>query len=110
MLLSLGAVKPGSFFPGCPIMLPSGAITGRRFSLQPGTGGTIKYGLEVWAYCLMTNHIHRITFPHHQDSPARTLAATQRRYSLLINRRIRRGGHLWQGRFFSCPLCPHYYQ
>jgi hypothetical protein len=44
----------------------------------------------------MTNHIHLMTFHHYQDSPARTLAATQTRYSQLINRRIRRGGHLWQ--------------
>ncbi|MBM4293762.1 MAG: hypothetical protein FJ126_02515 [Deltaproteobacteria bacterium] len=25
-----------------------------------------KYGLEVWACCLMTNHIHLIAVPHHQ--------------------------------------------
>ena len=67
-----------------------------------------KYGLEVWAYCLMTNHIHLIAFPHHQDSLARTLAAAHTRYSRLINRRTRKGGHLWQGRFFSCPLDDEY--
>ena len=67
-----------------------------------------KYGLEVWAYCLMTNHIHLIAFPHHQDSLARTLAAARTRYSQLINRRTRKGGHLWQGRFFSCPLDDEY--
>ena len=67
-----------------------------------------KYGLEVWSYCLMTNHIHLIAFPHHQDSLARTLAAAHTRYSQLINRRTRKGGHLWQGRFFSCPLDDEY--
>ena len=64
-------------------------------------------GLEVWAYCLMTNHIHLIAFPHHQDSLARTLATAHTRYSQLINRRTRKG-HLWQGRFFSCPLDDEY--
>ena len=55
-----------------------------------------KYGLEIWAYCLMTNHIHLIAFPHHQASLARPLAAAHTRYSQLINRRTRKGGHLWQ--------------
>jgi hypothetical protein len=56
----------------------------------------------------MTNHIHLIAFPHHQDSLAQTLAAAPTRYSQLINRRTRKGGHLWQGRFFSCPLDDDY--
>jgi hypothetical protein len=64
--------------------------------------------LEVWAYCLMTNHIHLIAFPHQQDSLARALAAAHTRYSRLINRRTGKGGHLWQGRFLSCPLDDEY--
>jgi len=74
-------------------MPPSGVISGRMFSLQPGTGRYLawlteyanKYGLEVWAYGLMTNHIHLIAFPHSPNSQARTLATTHTRYSGLIN-------------------------
>ena len=58
-----------------------------------------KYGLEIWAYCLMTNYIHFIAFPTHHDSLARTLASADTPYSQLINRRTRKGGHLWQGSF-----------
>jgi hypothetical protein len=29
-----------------------------------------KYGLEVLAYCLMTNHIHLVAIPHEEDSLA----------------------------------------
>jgi putative transposase len=67
-----------------------------------------KYGMEVWAYCLMTNHVHIIAFPHSPESLARTLAAAHTRYSQMINRRTGKGGHLWQGRFFSCPLDDDY--
>ncbi len=67
-----------------------------------------KDGLEIWVYCLMTNHIHLIAYPHRQDSLARTLAATHTRYSQMVNRRTGRSGHLWQGRFFSCPLDDDY--
>jgi putative transposase len=56
----------------------------------------------------MTNHIHLIAFPYYQDSLARTLATAHTHYSRLINSRTRIGGHLWQGRFFSCPLDDEY--
>ncbi|AEB08082.1 transposase [Desulfobacca acetoxidans] len=67
-----------------------------------------RYDSEVWAYCLMANHVHLIVCPHSQESLSRTLAATHTRYSQWINRRIKRGGHLWQGRFSSCPLDDDY--
>ena len=31
-----------------------------------------RYGLAVWAYCLMPNHIHLIAVPQHELSLART--------------------------------------
>ncbi|MBM4286295.1 MAG: hypothetical protein FJ128_13780 [Deltaproteobacteria bacterium] len=34
-----------------------------------------KYGLEVWACGLMTNHIHLIAVPHHQGPVGRESAA-----------------------------------
>ena len=34
-----------------------------------------KYGLEVWAYCLMTNHIHFVVVPKRQDSLGLALRA-----------------------------------
>ena len=63
-----------------------------------------RYGLAVWAYCLMSNHVHLIAVPSRPDSLARTLAATHMRHSQAVNRERGTSGHLWQGRYYSCPL------
>lgn len=63
-----------------------------------------KHGLEIWAYCLMSNHVHWIVVPRDEHSLARTFRGAHTAFSLSINRKRRETGHLWQNRFFSCPL------
>jgi putative transposase len=63
-----------------------------------------RYGLAVFAYCLMTNHVHFVAVPSLDDSMGRTFRDTQQAYASKFNRKIRESGHLWQGRFYSCPL------
>lgn len=63
-----------------------------------------KCGLEVLAYCLMSNHIHLVAVPREEDSMARTLARAHMCYTQHFNRKYSLSGHLWQGRFFSCVL------
>jgi len=63
-----------------------------------------KYGLEVFGYCLMTNHVHIIAIPHQADSLAKAIGRTHFRYTQYINRFHKRSGHLWQSRFYSCAL------
>ncbi len=63
-----------------------------------------KCGLRIWAYCLMGNHIHFVAVPQSSDSMARTFNQAHMCYSQYFNRRTGRRGHLWQGRFYSCPL------
>jgi putative transposase len=58
-----------------------------------------KAGAEVWAYCLMPNHVHVIVTPADADGLRRTFADAHRRYTGFINARHRWTGHLWQGRF-----------
>ena len=58
-----------------------------------------KAGSEIWAYCLMPNHVHIIVVPSHEDGLRRTFAEVHRRYTGFINARNRWTGHLWQGRF-----------
>ena len=60
--------------------------------------------LKIWAYSLMDNHVHFIVVPQEPDSMARTFNQAHMRYSQYFNRRIKKRGHLWQGRFYSCPL------
>ena len=61
----------------------------------------VKAGSEIWAYCLMPNHVHMIIVPSHEDGLRQTFADAHRRYTGYINARLRVTGHLWQGRFGS---------
>jgi len=54
---------------------------------------------EVWAWCLMPNHVHLILVPSDRDGLRRALAAVHRRYAGIIHARRKRTGHFWQGRF-----------
>lgn len=63
-----------------------------------------RYGARIWAYCLMTNHVHVIAVPETGDALARTFSQVHRRYARDANRRRGRVGHLWQERFYSCVL------
>ena len=56
-------------------------------------------GVEVWAWCLMPNHVHLILTPGDRDSLRRALSRVHRRYAGAIHARLRRTGHFWQGRF-----------
>lgn len=59
---------------------------------------------DIWAYCLMTNHIHLVCVPNGDASLARAMRDVHTAYAFHFNRRYRQTGHLWQGRFFSCPM------
>ena len=56
---------------------------------------------EVWAWCLMPNHVHLIIVPSHEDGLRQTVANAHRRYAARINARNMWTGHLWQSRFGS---------
>ncbi len=63
-----------------------------------------KYELDVWAYCLMPNHIHLVVVPKREDSLGLAMHDTLFVYAMHFNGRTGLSGHVWQGRFFSCPL------
>ncbi len=53
----------------------------------------------------MTNHVHLIAIPGTTESMSLALGEAHSRYTLELNRQHNwGGGHLWQGRFYSCPL------
>ncbi len=60
-----------------------------------------KYQVEIWAYCLMTNHIHLLAVPHESYGLARGVGLTNMVYTQHLNRKYRRSGRIWQNRFFS---------
>jgi putative transposase len=58
-------------------------------------------GVEIWAYCLMPNHVHLIAVPSEAEGLRRAIGEAHRRYTPRINFREGWRGHLWQGRFAS---------
>lgn len=60
--------------------------------------------VQVWAYCLMPNHVHVVLVPSDQDGLWRTFGDLHRRYTGFINARRRTTGHLWQGRYGSVAM------
>jgi putative transposase len=63
-----------------------------------------RHGLAVSAYCLMTNHVHLVATPEREESLAKTMGRTHLMYAQCIHRLHGRLGHLWQSRFYSCPM------
>jgi putative transposase len=57
--------------------------------------------VEIWAYCLMPNHVHFIVAPGREDGLRRAFAGPHKRYAAAVNQRRGVSGHLWQGRFAS---------
>jgi len=60
--------------------------------------------VQVWAYCLMPNHVHLIAVPATETGLARAVGEAHRRYTLRVNLREDWRGHLWQERFASFPM------
>ncbi len=63
-----------------------------------------RHGLRVWAYCLMRNHIHLIVVPNEERSLASVVRLVQTKHTQAVNDERGSGGHLWHGRYYSCPL------
>ena len=61
-------------------------------------------GVRILAYCLMTNHVHLVVVPERADSLAVLFRRVHGSYAQALNTRRGRTGHLWQNRFFSCPM------
>lgn len=65
-------------------------------------------GVEIWAYCLMPNHVHLIAVPQEPDSLRAAIGEAHRRYTRMINFRQGWRGHLWQERFASFVMDEQY--
>jgi putative transposase len=63
-----------------------------------------KNQLGVVAYCLMTNHVHLVVVPESERSLANTFRHAHGRFSQFWNTAFHGSGHLWQNRFYSCPV------
>jgi len=61
-----------------------------------------KFECAVHAYCLMTNHVHLFLTPTYADACGGLMKELSQRYAHYFNKRYKRTGTLWEGRFRSC--------
>ena len=64
--------------------------------------------VKLWAYRLESSEVMLLLLPQDLQGMARCLRNAHGLYSQTINRRSSATGHLFQGRFYSCPLDPEY--
>jgi putative transposase len=62
------------------------------------------YHLSILGFCLMSNHVHLIAVPRRVDALSQALRNAHGRYAAYLNAREGGSGHVWQGRYYSCPL------
>lgn len=63
-----------------------------------------RFGLDILAWCLMTNHVHFVAVPQTETSLARGFGEAHRRYTRMKNFAQKVRGYLFQGRFNSSVL------
>jgi putative transposase len=62
-------------------------------------------GCKVYAYCLMTNHVHLIIDPgSHGQNLAMLMKRVAGRQTRHVNKIAKRSGTLWEGRYKSSPI------
>ena len=70
-----------------------------RFYLDHLLEASRKYGCAVYAYVLMTNHVHLLSSASRPYDLSRMMQYLGRYYVRYINRVYKRSGTLWEGRF-----------
>lgn len=59
-----------------------------------------KYKYELYAYCLMTNHVHLVIYDKN-DMLSKIIQSLAVTYSAYFSKKYERTGHLFQNRFLS---------
>jgi putative transposase len=85
--------------------------TDRKVYLDLLRQSTELHGVALIGYCLMLNHVHLVAVPPQADVLARALKETHGRFASYWNALHHSTGHVWQGRYYSCPLDePHLWE
>jgi putative transposase len=64
-------------------------------------GYKVEYRVKVWAWCLMTNHVHLILVPDDREGLGQLLKRRAGRQTRHHNKLECRSGTLWEGRYKS---------
>jgi putative transposase len=70
---------------------------------------TRRHRVAVHGYCLMTTHTHILLTPRTTSGPAKAMLEVGVRYVLYFNRKYRRVGTLWTGRYKAKPITDERY-
>ncbi len=90
---------PAPLWPWCP----ASHVSQSRAYLTTSPSAE-QYQLRAWACCLMAYHVHFVVVPGRENALAKTLGRTRADYARNFNLQQRSCRHVWQARFFSCPL------
>ena len=69
---------------------------------------SMRYKVDILAYCLMPNHVHFIAVPRLPESLGNMFKYVNMKYSQYFNKKKGEHGHLFQGRFFSSIMDERY--
>jgi len=75
-----------------------------RFYLEKLEAACLRFGCELHAYVLMTNHVHLLMTPLAAQSIAKVMQSLGRYYVQYFNYQYKRTGTLWEGRYKSTLL------
>ena len=70
----------------------------RLVYLRSLKNGCKEHGVRIWAYVLMTNHVHLVAVPESEISISRALHLAHTEYSAYFNSKYGFSGHLWESR------------
>lgn len=56
-------------------------------------------GIQIGSYCLMTNHIHLLTYPETEAGMIKCMKLICQHYTQYVNRKYKRTGKLWENRY-----------
>ncbi|MEY3381908.1 MAG: hypothetical protein RL468_2506, partial [Pseudomonadota bacterium] len=73
----------------------------RRFMLDLLLEKASVLGVAIHAYVLMDNHFHLLATPRDSDGLPKMMQGVGRQYVRYFNKRYRRSGTLWEGRYRS---------
>ena len=99
--------KPRAYLPGIPChVIQRGnnrqatffAPEDHQFYLECLGDACRRYGVQLHAYVLMTNHVHMLLTPADVHGISQVMQSIGRRFVQYVNRRYRRSGTMWEGR------------
>ena len=62
---------------------------------------SLENGVQIGSYCLMTNHIHLLTYPDTAAGMIKCMKLICQHYTQYVNRKYKRTGKLWENRYKS---------